>query len=144
MWQLKQFSELSTTELFDIMRARVDVFVVEQNRVYPEVDNLDRIALHLFNYTNGQLVAYARIFPEGDHITFGRVLTTTAVRGTGFGAQLVGEIFQVIHQTFPNQPIQIEAQTYAQKFYQRFGFVPVGDVFTFNHTPHIRMDHKPL
>ncbi|GEK28911.1 GNAT family N-acetyltransferase [Furfurilactobacillus siliginis] len=144
MWQLKQFSELTADELFDIMKARIDVFVVEQKRIYPEADELDRTALHLFNYVDHQLVAYARIFPKGDYVTFGRVLTTSAVRGSGYGAQLVTEILQIIQQRFPNRPIQIDAQTHAQEFYQRFGFTPVGDIFTFNHTPHIRMDHNAL
>ncbi|MGV0168261.1 GNAT family N-acetyltransferase [Furfurilactobacillus sp. WILCCON 0119] len=144
MWLLKSFSELSTTELYDIMVARIQTFVVDQHRVYQEVDEIDPRARHLFNYEDNHLVAYARIFTEGTTVTFGRILTTPAVRGQGYGRVLLQHVMATLAARYPNYPIQIEAQVQVQNFYRKFGFQPAGEVFLFNTTPHIRMTHQPL
>lgn len=142
MWFIKTFDELSTQELFDIIEARTEVFVIEQNRVYRELDKLDLKSIHIFKYDQGQIVAYARIYTENDVVYFGRVLTANSVRGTGTGKELVKEILRICHKQFPNQTIHIEAQDHALSFYEQFGFKVTGPEFEFNHTPHYPMELK--
>lgn len=144
MWQLKRFSELTPTELYDIFYARIQTFVVDQKRIYQEVDENDKTALHLMDYENGHLVAYARIFTEKQHVTFGRVLSIPAVRGQGYGRQLLEQVMQVLTDHFSDLPIEIEAQEQVQGLYTKFGFHTVGGVFLFNHTPHVKMVHESL
>ncbi|MYV18204.1 GNAT family N-acetyltransferase [Furfurilactobacillus milii] len=144
MWQLKRFSKLTPNELYDIFYARIQTFVVDQNRIYQEVDEQDKAALHLMDYENGRLVAYARIFTEEKHVTFGRVLSIPEVRGQGYGRLLLEQIMQVLNDHFSDLPVEIEAQEQVQGLYTKFGFHAVGDVFLFNHTPHIKMVHEPL
>lgn len=139
MWHVKRFNELSAQELYDLMYLRVKTFVVEQNRVYQEVDENDLHAIHIFRYEDKKIVAYARIFEENGHITFGRVVADKNHRGTGLGAKLVEEIIKVINENHPHQEIVIEAQTYVEDFYKKFDFHSVGGPFLFNHTPHIKM-----
>lgn len=139
MWNVKDFSELTTQELFDLMYIRVKTFVVEQERIYQEVDDNDLNAIHIFKYDGKKIVAYARVFRENGHITFGRVVAEKEYRGTGLGAKLIEEVLNVIKDKFPDQDIVIEAQSYVEGFYKKFGFESVGDVFLFNHTPHIKM-----
>ncbi|WP_334328719.1 GNAT family N-acetyltransferase [Companilactobacillus sp. HBUAS59699] len=139
MWNVKKFNELSTQELYDLMYLRVKTFVVEQERIYQEVDENDLNSIHIFKYQNDHIVAYARIFPEDGHITFGRVVTAKESRGTGLGSELVKKILEVINDEYPDQEIVIEAQTYVEKFYKKFGFQSRGQEFLFNHTPHIKM-----
>lgn len=145
MWQVKTFNELDVATLFQIYKLRTAVFVVAQERIYQEVDEADRQAVHVYQQdANGQILAYARIFRENGHVTFGRVVVAEAARGTGLGQQLVEEILRVIGERFPGEPIEIEAQEQVEHFYERTGFVSVGDKFLFNHTPHIRMQHEPI
>jgi len=139
MWNVKRFSELTAKELFDIMYLRVETFVVEQERIYQEVDENDLNSIHIFKYDGDKIIAYSRIFEENGHITFGRVVADKSYRGTGLGAKLVEEVLKVINDTYPEQEVVIEAQTYVEGFYKKFGFQSVGDVFLFNHTPHIKM-----
>ncbi|WP_125714259.1 GNAT family N-acetyltransferase [Companilactobacillus kedongensis] len=139
MWEIKAFNELSTKELFDIYKLRQKVFVIEQTRLYKEVDDIDLEAFHIFKYLDDELVAYARVFKENDHISFGRVVTNNDQRGTGLGKSLVHEVLVFIKRNFPKARIEIEAQSYVQKFYEKFNFERVGDEFLFNSTPHVKM-----
>lgn len=139
MWEAKTFQELNTRELYDLMNLRVKTFVAEQKRIYQEIDENDLHSIHLFKYKNNQMIAYARIFIENEHVTFGRVVTAKSNRGTGLGSDLIEEVLKVIDKKYPHKEIIIEAQTYVEKFYEKFGFKSIGDVFLFNHTPHIKM-----
>ncbi|KRK63883.1 acetyltransferase [Companilactobacillus tucceti DSM 20183] len=139
MWEIKEFKELSTKELFDIYKLRQKVFVLEQTRLYKEVDDIDLEAFHIFKYIDDELVAYARVFKEGDHISFGRVVTEHSQRGTGLGKSLMHEVLGFIKRNFPGSRIEIEAQTYVQKFYEKFKFERIGEEFLFNTTPHVKM-----
>jgi ElaA protein len=139
MWSIKTFSELTTTELYAIYELRVKTFVVEQQRIYQEVDAIDLQAHHVFKIVDQQIVAYARIFKEASHVSFGRVVVTENQRGRHLGADLMHHILQVIEAHYGERPIQIEAQVPVQGFYQRFGFTTSGTPFLFNHTPHIKM-----
>lgn len=147
MWQLKTFDELSNDELFAIMQLRNQVFVVEQQRLYQELDQNDKRALHLFQVdADGDIVAYARIFTEvdGRTVTFGRVVTSKKVRGQGVGKELLNQIMITIGQRFPERPIEIEAQAYVRDFYAQAGFQAQGKEFIYSLTPHIKMTHAPL
>ncbi|AWI39230.1 GNAT family N-acetyltransferase [Lactiplantibacillus plantarum] len=139
MWSIKTFSELTTTELYAIYELRVKTFVVEQQRIYQEVDDTDLKAYHVFKTVNQSIIAYARIFTEDDHLSFGRVVVDKNQRGQHLGADLMAHIEQVVQEHYADLPIQIEAQVPVQGFYQHFGFTSSGTPFLFNHTPHIKM-----
>jgi len=138
-WQTKWFNELSTTDLYKIAYERIRTFVIAQDRVYQEIDDIDPVAHHVLGYDGNQLVAYARVFEEDDHVTFGRVLTIPERRGTGLGRQLVDHIEADLHANFALQPISIESQIDKQHFYEKFGYTATGTVFNFHGTPHIQM-----
>lgn len=136
---VKSTNELSPKELIDILKARVAVFVVEQNCPYQEVDDDDYNDLHVCLVENGDLKAYTRIINKGDHITFGRVLVVEKYRKAGLGAEIVAATIEEIKKRFPNQPIQIQAQAYLQKFYAGFGFNPISEVYLEDNIPHLDM-----
>lgn len=144
MWQAKNFESLTTYELYQIYFLRTKTFVVDQKRIYQEVDAHDLTAWHVFNITDQQVIAYARIFLEGDQLTFGRVVTDQKYRGQGLGRELMEQIFQTITAHFPSKPIAIEAQQQVEAFYQKFDFVSQGQPFIFESTPHIKMIHPAL
>jgi len=139
MWIIKSFSELTTTELYAIYKLRVKTFVVEQQRIYQEVDDTDLTAIHVFKMSDNQIVAYARIFKEEQHLSFGRVVVDKSQRGQHLGSELMHHILQVAQDQFKNLEIQIEAQIQVQDFYKRFAFATSGAPFIFNQTPHIKM-----
>lgn len=142
-WKIKRFNELTTTELFQIYQARVNVFIVEQECFYPDVDDKDLISIHVFNEQNGQIQAYGRIIPSQEKLMFGRILTVKEQRGTGLGKELLTIILKTIEDTFPNQAVEIQAQAYLQKFYSQFGFEPInGEIYLEDEIPHIDMIKK--
>ncbi|MCF6515303.1 GNAT family N-acetyltransferase [Lactobacillus sp. S2-2] len=146
MWKIKKFDELTNRELYKIYALRSDVFIVDQNRIYRDQDENDLNAFHIFKEKNGDLVAYARVFLESDKnkVTFGRVVTSNLVRGTGIGKELMNQIMNLIHNKFSGLTIEIEAQEPVQGFYKQFGFKSVGDVFIHASTPHIKMIHDRI
>lgn len=144
MWKIKTFTELSTKELYDILYLRTKVFVVEQERVYQEVDSHDLESIHIFDVIDGKIVAYARVFAQNDNVTFGRVLTDPKYRGHGLGNELMEHILQTIRESFPKQEVEIEAQVQVEGFYQKFNFESHGKPFLFNHTPHLKMTHAAI
>jgi len=144
MWKIKTFTELSTKELYDILYLRTKVFVVEQERVYQEVDSHDLESIHIFDVIDGKIVAYARVFAQNDNVTFGRVLTDPKYRGHGLGNELMEHILQTIRERFPKQEVEIEAQVQVEGFYQKFNFESHGKPFLFNHTPHLKMTHAAI
>lgn len=144
MWIIKPFNELTTNELFGILYLRTRIFVVAQKRIYQEVDLNDPKAIHVFKMVDGKVVAYARIFKEASHVTFGRVVTAPEYRGQGYGRDLLDQVMKTIKNDFAGMPIEIEAQTQVQKLYTKFGFISHGQPFIFESTPHIQMIHEPL
>ena len=139
MFISKKFDELSTTELYEILRARVDVFVVEQNCPYPELDGADYDALHVFWEDDGRVLAYLRAYEmEPGRVRMGRVLTVE--RGTGLGGKLLKEGIREIREKFDPKTIYIEAQTYAIGFYRREGFVVCSEEFLEDGIPHLKME----
>ncbi|MHA8262299.1 GNAT family N-acetyltransferase [Lactobacillaceae bacterium Melli_B3] len=141
MLNVKTTDELTTKELITIFKARVAVFVVEQDCPYQEVDEQDYDITNVFlTSDDGQLQAYIRIIQFDDHVSFGRVLVAKPFRGQGLGHQIVAETLKVINEKFQNQPIQIQAQAYLEKFYGGFGFKSVSKTYLEDGIPHIDME----
>ena len=144
-WEVKYFNQLTTTELYDILKLRIDVFVVEQNCYYPDIDNLDNHAetLHLFTYTNNQLTAYLRILaPNTCYIEYaglGRVVVAKEARGNALGHRIISKAISLCHQFYPTREIKLSAQQHLEKFYQQHGFERVTDTYLEDNIPHIGM-----
>ncbi|OUS24886.1 GNAT family N-acetyltransferase [Thalassotalea sp. 42_200_T64] len=144
-WQAKTFDQLSTNELYDALKLRVDVFVVEQSCYYPELDDCDRAegVMHLLGYDNEQLVAYLRLLPKGvsypDVVSIGRVATRADYRGKGIGHPLMSKALVVCEQQWPGQNIKISAQEHLEKYYKQHGFVRVSEMYLEDDIPHIAM-----
>lgn len=142
MFIVKAFHELTTTELYAILRARTNVFVVEQNCAYEEVDGKDIAALHMFALQDGDVTAYLRMLPPGvsyEQLSIGRVLVQPAYRGQKLATALMTEALTVIEQHFGKQPIKIQAQTYLQAFYASFQFEAISESYLEDNIPHIDM-----
>ncbi len=136
---VKTFQQLTTDELYEILKIRCAVFVVEQNCPYQDIDGIDKRALHLFlKDEKDDIISYLRLF-EKDETTahIGRVVTT--VRRKGYGTLLLKEAMIQAKQHFGKSRIYLEAQTYALPFYAAQGFVPFGEEFLEDGIPHIRM-----
>ena len=136
----KTFQELTTDELYELLRVRSEVFVVEQNCVYQDLDGDDQRSIHLWLSLEGKTVALARVCPAGTHmheISIGRVITTE--RGRGYGKQIMLHAIDTAIKCFHATRIDIEAQEYAKGFYESVGFRQSTDSFMLDGIPHIRM-----
>ena len=144
-WDVKLFHELAASQLFDVLQLRVDVFVVEQQCAYPDLDEYDRHVetRHLSGSNDaGKLIAYARILPPGSRcpdVNLGRFVVWKDVRGQGVGHQLLREALKEIQTSWPERAIRISAQDYLQKFYEQYGFMRVSDVYLEDGIPHVEM-----
>lgn len=145
-WEWLSFAQLTPRKLYDVLALRSEVFVLEQNCVYQDIDGLDPASMHLLGWQRGadepQLVAYLRCLPAGlkfAEASLGRVVTQGSVRGSGAGRALLAEALQRMHGQFGNLPIRIAAQLYLQKFYEAFGFVICSEVFDEDGIAHIYM-----
>ena len=140
----KTFPELSTDELYELLRVRSEVFVVEQNCVYQDLDNDDQLSVHLWLTENDKVVALCRVCPAGTHmeeVSIGRVITVE--RGKGYGKQIMLEGIQAAREYFGASRIDIEAQEYARSFYEQVGFRQSSEPFILDGIPHIKMTWKP-
>ncbi|KQR95172.1 GNAT family acetyltransferase [Chryseobacterium sp. Leaf180] len=145
IWKVKTFGELSTSELYAIIKARIDVFVVEQNCPYPDLDDYDQKALHIWAESDGNVLAYCRIFDKGikyNETSIGRVLSTSPARGTGAGKQLIKYAIETIENRLRTSEIRISAQDYLLKFYSDFGFSDTGKKYLEDNIPHTEMLRK--
>jgi ElaA protein len=145
-WQWSRFSELTTADLYAVVRIREAVFIVEQNCPYPDSDGRDPNAWHLLGWLQGPeertLVAYARIFEPGvryDQASIGRVVTAAEVRGTGVGKALMAEALRRLQSLAPGQPVKIAAQRRLEDFYLGFGFRTVSDPYEEDGITHVDM-----
>ena len=145
-WQWSSFDELSTSELYAILKLRQEVFVVEQNCIYQDCDGLDKKAWHLMGIdstdTQYPLAAYLRVVFPGiatDHPTIGRLLTHQKSRQKGVGRQLLREAIIHINRIYPDSPIQLSAQLYLESFYKSFGFISTSGPYDEDGIPHIEM-----
>jgi len=144
-WQCHSFKQLTTDQLYHILKVRQDVFVVEQNCVYADIDTTDRECLHLMATTDAgglDIAAYLRIVPPGVKYTeasLGRILTTEQARGTGAGQTLVTNALEILSTDYPADNVKISAQAYLQKFYKSFGFKNISEIYDEDGIDHIDM-----
>lgn len=141
MIDVRQTNELTPRELVTIFKERTRVFVVEQTCYYQEVDDEDYQCFHvriLDDQTN-ELMAYARIMPKKDSVTFGRVLVVEKFRRQGLGNQLLKAVLDYISTHFPGLDVEIEAQAYLTKFYGSFGFKQTSEIYLSDNIPHCQM-----
>lgn len=141
-WICKKFHELTVDELYELLRLRSEVFVVEQNCVFLDMDNKDQKCDHLLGWIGEDLAASVRIVPAGVSYTepsIGRVVTSPKYRRTGLGKLLMEEAIQVTIQLHGNQPIRIGAQLYLRNFYSSLGFDAVGEIYMEDGIEHIEM-----
>lgn len=146
-WNVCSFNELSSSQLYAILAARVAVFVVEQDCPYQDVDGLDDIGSHVWaESAEGKLLAYARILPPGrrfDEPAIGRVLTTAEGRGKGIGRKLMQRSLAETEKRFPGRAIRISAQQYLERFYTELGFETVRGPYLEDDIPHLEMLRPP-
>lgn len=141
-WKIKSFENLSANELYDILRLRSAIFVVEQNCVYLDLDGKDKVALHLFGEFEGKIVAYSRLFKAGitfDNASIGRVVVDAKYRDRKWGHDLMREAIAGIKTHFGESKITIGAQLYLKKFYESHGFVQTSEMYLEDDIPHIEM-----
>ena len=141
-WSVKTFEELTTTELYALLRLRAEVFIVEQACVFQDLDDSDQKAVHVMGYENGEIVAYTRLLGPGiksDMASIGRVVNSKKVRGSGAGRKLMEYSMQALENRFGKVPIKIGAQQYLQQFYTSLGFVQSSGMYLEDDIPHIEM-----
>ncbi|MFK5880176.1 MAG: GNAT family N-acetyltransferase [Flavobacteriaceae bacterium] len=139
---IKTFSQLTTSEIYQILRLRSEVFVVEQDCVYQDVDDKDQKAIHLFFTNENEVVAYTRLFAPGlyfDAASIGRVVVSLEYRKDGLGHQIMDASIKVVQQKFNTSKITISAQTYLNFFYESHGFIQKGNEYLEDGIPHIKM-----
>ena len=140
MLHKKLFHELTLDELYELLRIRTEVFVVEQDCVYQDMDGDDKASVHLWLTEGDRVVALCRVCPAGTHmeeISIGRVITT--VRGKGYGKRMMLEGIKAAREHFGAERIDIEAQEYAKGFYEQVGFRQSSGTFMLDGIPHIKM-----
>ena len=141
-WQLIHFNDLTPVQLYNILRLRSEVFVVEQNCVYLDLDGKDNECFHLFAEQDNKTIACSRIVPPGlsySEPSIGRIATAGEARGTGYGKELVQRSIDATLQLYGETAIKIGAQLYLKKFYESFGFAQVSDIYDEDGIDHIKM-----
>ncbi len=146
-WIRSDFQALSTWQLYDLLKLRTDVFVVEQHCPYPELDNLDRHpeTYHLLGYRDEVLIAYARLLPAGlsyPEVSIGRVVCLKSERGKGLGNALIKECFHHIKKLWQDAPITIGAQYQLVDFYRSHGFETISEKYLEDDIYHIDMTRR--
>lgn len=143
-WQLLPFSALSALQFHQLLQLRIDVFVVEQNCPYPELDGKDPLVgvHHLMGFKEGELIACARLLAAGisyDNVSIGRIATKQSMRGNGLGHELLTQALQNCEALWANQTIDISAQEHLASFYQGYGFKTISEMYLEDDIPHITM-----
>ncbi|HVU99363.1 MAG TPA: GNAT family N-acetyltransferase [Puia sp.] len=141
-WSIKPFDQLTQQELYAILRLRSEVFVVEQNCVFLDMDNKDQHCEHIMAWRGSLLAAYSRIVPAGISYvesSIGRIVTSPAARGSGIGRELLVKSIDYLYGLYGRCDIRIGAQYYLKKFYTSFGFVQKGEIYLEDGIEHIEM-----
>ena len=139
---IKTFQELTTKELYDLIQLRVDVFCVEQNCVYQDLDGKDEKAIHIIGKKNNKIIAYTRVFKPGDYFkesSIGRVVVRKDERQHKYGYDIMKASIQAVKEYFNETTIKLSAQTYLRKFYNNLGFKEIGEEYLEDGIPHIAM-----
>lgn len=141
-WNLKKFDELTNLELYNLLKERTLVFVVEQNCPYLEVDGKDPFSYHLFKEDNGEIIAYLRIVPAGisyQEVSLGRVFVKREYRGQGMAKELLKKGLDFIQKELKETNVKIQAQDYLRSFYSSFGFQTISETYLEDNIPHVDM-----
>lgn len=141
-WICKHFNDLTAGEIYDILRLRNEVFVVEQNCVFQDADNKDQLSYHLMAREKDMLAAYARLLPplvSYEMASIGRVVTSPTKRRAGLGRELMQQSIALCYKLFGRSSIKIGAQLYLKPFYESHGFRQSGDVYDEDGIDHIEM-----
>lgn len=141
-WNLKKFDELTNSELYNLLKERTLVFVVEQNCPYLEVDGKDPFSYHLFKEENGDIIAYLRVLPAGvsyQEVSIGRVFVKKEFRGQGLAEELIKKGLEFIQKELNETTVKIQAQDYLRKFYGSFGFQAISETYLEDNIPHVDM-----
>lgn len=142
VFKIKPFEALSLLELYSVLQLRSEVFVVEQNCVYQDIDGKDKKALHVIGEFEGQTVAYCRLFKSSDYFdqaSIGRVIVKENFRDKKWGHDLIKEAIGAIQSHFGESQITISAQLYLKRFYESHGFVQTTEEYLEDGIPHIEM-----
>lgn len=142
IWKLKKFDELTNIELYNLLKERTLVFVVEQNCPYLDVDGKDSFSYHLFKEDNGEIIAYLRIVHAGvtyQEISIGRVFVKKEYRGQGIAEELLKKGLDFIQNELKETTVKIQAQDYLRKFYSSFGFKAISETYLEDNIPHVDM-----
>lgn len=139
---IKPFEALTNQELYSVLQLRSEIFVVEQNCVYQDMDDKDQKALHVLGFKNGNIVAYTRIFKPGDYFkesSIGRVIVAKNERQHQYGYDIMNTSIKAVKEYFNETKIKIGAQCYLKKFYGNLGFKEIGEEYLEDGIPHIHM-----
>ncbi|MDO6743292.1 GNAT family N-acetyltransferase [Tenacibaculum soleae] len=142
IFKIKTFKQLTTSELYEILQLRSEVFVVEQDCVYQDIDFKDQKALHVLGFKDDKIAGYTRLFDSKQYFdtpSIGRVVVKNSERKFGYGHDLIKASIQGIVDNYSENKITISAQTYLQKFYESHGFKQVGEGYLEDNIPHIKM-----
>ena len=144
-YKFKKFSDLTRDELYEILRLRSEVFIVEQKCTYQDIDLKDKLAYHLFLEDNNVIVSYLRILPKGisyEEVAIGRVLTKESYRKMGLSKKLIQKAIDFVTDTLGEKEIRLSAQLYARKLYEGCGFKRTSDIYLEDGIEHIEMLYK--
>jgi ElaA protein len=139
---VKTYQELTKGELYELLRLRTEVFVVEQDCVYQDIDNKDQKATHIIGKKDNKIVAYTRIFRSGDYFdnpSIGRVVVDKSHRKYGYGRDIMLASIKAIEDFFGRQEIELSAQVYLKRFYNDLNFIEKGEGYLEDGIPHVRM-----
>lgn len=142
IWHFKAFDALTSKEIYKILQLRSEVFVIEQNCLYQDLDDKDLVASHLWAEIDGEVVAYARVLAPGisyADASIGRVIAKSSFRGLSLGKNLMKNAVVITQNHFPESPIRISAQAYLLDFYSNLGFKQVSEEYLEDDIPHIEM-----
>ena len=135
--RIKSFEDLTNRELYEILKLRVDVFVVEQECPYPEIDGKDYNAIHIYLENEEEILSYARVYKEEDQVHLGRIIAKE--RRKGYATLILKEAINVAKKFYQAKEIHIEAQTYAKKLYEKVGFVEDSEIYLLDGIEHVKM-----
>lgn len=139
---VKTFNELTTNDLYSLLQLRSEVFVVEQDCVYQDIDGKDQKAIHVLGFKNNKLIAYTRLFKPGDYFkeaSIGRVVVKENERQFKYGYDIMNASIKAVKDLFNETTIKISAQTYLKNFYNNLGFTKIGEEYLEDGIPHIAM-----
>lgn len=144
-WKIQTYDELTKEELYKIIQLRLNVFIVEQQTCYEDLDDHDQNSIHLSYAKDGKIFAYTRLLPPGEKFemaSLGRVITNQEIRGTGLGREMIQLALDTIEKEWPGSEVLIQAQEYLKGFYGSFGFEAVSEPYIYDSLPHRDMLYK--